>query len=250
MEITPKAIIGKLVADDIRLASVFDESGIDYCCQGDRSLAVAAADAAIPAEVLVRQLQAVAALPAETASSASDFTHWPLDLLADYIEKKHHRYITEQTPRLQVLLDKIATVHYRQHPELKRIQLLFTESAGELAMHLKKEELMLFPVIRKLAQAAAPGTIGQAAHQVSVQERIDQMHREHHAEGERFRKIRELSKDYLVPADGCSSYRAAFLLLEAFEADLHQHIHLENNILFPGAIALEQAHQPDITKNS
>ena len=169
-----------------------------------------------------------------------DYKSWPLDLLAEYIEKKHHRYVEEKIPVLRQFLDKLCNVHGERHPELYKINELFTASAGELASHMKKEELILFPFIKKMVNAKLVNVALQSPQFGTVENPITLMMQEHDNEGQRFRDIAELTDNYNPPADGCNTYKVTFAMLEEFEKDLHLHIHLENNILFPAAVKLEQ----------
>jgi regulator of cell morphogenesis and NO signaling len=174
------------------------------------------------------------------SESATDYKSWPIDLLADYIEKKHHRYVEAKTLEIKPYLDKICKVHGERHPELLEIQKQFNASAGELAAHMKKEEFILFPFVRKMAKAKHEGLNVDAPHFGTVQNPVQLMMSEHSTEGDRFRNIEGLSNNYTPPSDGCSTYRVTYALLKEFEQDLHLHIHLENNILFPKAIELEK----------
>lgn len=238
MHISKENIIGAVVAEDYRMAGIFEQAGIDFCCNGNRTIAAACNERNLPADELVARLQHAIGVPKEEA--AVDYKSWPLDLLADYVEKKHHRYVTTQIPVIQSFLGKIVSVHGGRHPELAEIKEHFNDCAEELTNHMKKEELMLFPFIRTMVEAKLAGNKKVAAPFGTVQNPIRMMMHEHDTEGERFRKIKELSNQYTAPADGCNTYRAAFAMLKEFEEDLHLHIHLENNILFPGSIALEQ----------
>lgn len=150
MNITDKSIIGELVANDYRTASVFKKYNLDFCCQGNRTIQDACDKKNIDSKNVLEDL--VSVIQSKSESSA-DFKSWPLDLLADYIEKKHHRYVEAKTQEIKPYLDKICKVHGTHHPELFEIQEHFNASAGELAMHMKKEELVLFPFVRKLVQA-------------------------------------------------------------------------------------------------
>jgi len=241
MNISKESIIGTIVAEDYRTAGVFEQAGIDFCCNGNRNIEVACREQKIEAEELVSLLQQTVDAPSRKEEGISDYKLWPLDLLADYIEKKHHRYVNEQTPVIQAFLEKIVRVHGRRHPELAEIKAHFDACAGELTAHMKKEELMLFPFIRKMVQAKQEDSKEIVAPFGTVQNPIRMMMHEHDTEGERFRRIKELSSQYTVPEDGCSTYKAAYQNLQAFEDDLHLHIHLENNILFPRCIVLEQS---------
>lgn len=237
MSITEKSIIGELVVQDYRTASVFKNHGIDFCCNGNRTIEEACDKKKADTAKLIEELEQ--AIVSENNSS-TDYSSWPLDLLADYVEKKHHRYVETKIQEIKPFLNKVVKVHGAQHPELAEIEELFNASAGELTMHMKKEELVLFPFIRKMAEAKANGQSIPTPHFGTVQNPINMMHHEHDAEGERFRKISELTNNYTPPTDACNTYRVTFSLLKEFEEDLHLHIHLENNILFPKAIQMEQ----------
>ncbi len=229
--------IGQFVAEDYRTAAVFSKYKIDFCCNGNRTIQEACEKKGIDSNDLLDELQSVLSNKGE---QSIDYKSWPLDLLADYIEKKHHRYVEEKIPVLRQFLDKLCRVHGERHPELLKINQLFTASAGELAAHMKKEELILFPFVKKMVSATL-NTVTVAAPQFgTVKNPIEVMMQEHDNEGERFREIAALTDNYNPPADACNTYRVTFAMLEEFEKDLHLHIHLENNILFPKAIKLEQ----------
>lgn len=236
MNIQENQIIGELVAKDYRTASVFKKYGIDFCCQGNRTIDEACQKKNIDSKSVVNDLDAIIQAQGE---NATDYKSWPLDLLADYIEKKHHRYVETKIQEILPFLEKIMKVHGDRHPELITVFDEFKESSGELTMHMKKEELILFPFIRKMVKATLDGTSVQAPFG-TVQNPISMMMSEHVAEGERFQKIADLTNNYTPPADACNTYKVTFALLKEYEEDLHMHIHLENNILFPKAIALEQ----------
>lgn len=238
MNITEKSNIGELVAQDYRTASVFKNFGIDFCCNGNRSIETACEKKNIEANDLINELKKISL--SSNNSNLTDFSSWSLDLLADYIEKKHHRYVESKIGEIKPFLNKIVKVHGEQHPELTEVEKLFNASAGELTMHMKKEELVLFPFIRKMAEAKQTNQPIPSPHFGTVQNPINMMHNEHDTEGERFRKISELTNNYTPPADACNTYRVTFSMLKEFEEDLHLHIHLENNILFPKAVEMEK----------
>jgi len=176
----------------------------------------------------------------EEASASSgnaniDFQSWPLDLLADYIEKKHHRYVEKRIEEITPFLQKIVRVHGERHPELLQVEFLFAQSASDFIEYMAKEEQILFPFVREMVT----GQISKASFG-TVQNPISMMMSEHSQEGERFEKIAELTNNFTPPADACNSYQVTFALLKEFDEDLHLHIHLENNILFPKAIDLEK----------
>lgn len=237
MENVLERTIGEIVAADYRTAQVFKNHKIDFCCKGNRSIAEACTPKKINVNQLIEELEAVQQV---RSTDTTDFKTWPLDLLVDYIEKKHHRYVEEKMPILNQYLQKLCQVHGAQHPELFEITEEFKLSSGELAAHMKKEEFILFPHIRKMMSAKASHANLEAPNFGTVQNPVQMMMNEHTVEGDRFAKISQLSNNYTPPADGCNTYRVAFALLNEFEQDLHLHIHLENNILFPKAILLEE----------
>lgn len=237
MKITLNKTIGQMVAEDYRTAQIFKNHKIDFCCRGNRSLQEVAQKNNLDVDTLLKEIDEV---QSQNKNDNTDFKSWPLDLLTDYIEKKHHRYVEESIPVLQQYLNKLCKVHGDRHPELLEINAHFNASAGELAMHMKKEELILFPWIRKMVKAEQQKEDLDKPHFGTVHNPIQIMMQEHDNEGERFRQIATLSDNYSPPVDACNTYRVGFSLLQEFEDDLHRHIHLENNVLFPKAEQLEQ----------
>jgi regulator of cell morphogenesis and NO signaling len=230
--------VGSFVAVNYRTAAVFQKHGIDFCCKGGKSINEVCDNKKIPVDDLLLELNSVLN---QSAEQGKDYQAWPLDKLADHIEKKHHSYVTEAIPALQQFLDKLCRVHGGNHPELFAIKEEFNAAACELTLHMKKEERILFPFIRKMAAASHNNEPYIAPAFDTIENPINMMMAEHDIEGERFRTIAKLSNDYTAPDDGCTTYRVAFSLLKEFEEDLHLHIHLENNILFPRAILLEKS---------
>ncbi|HUH25519.1 MAG TPA: iron-sulfur cluster repair di-iron protein [Flavobacterium sp.] len=237
MEFLKTTTVGEIVTADYKTAALFSKLGIDFCCQGNRTLEEACTQSNLITENIQQELQAIMTTNNE---SSIDFKTWELDLLADYVEKMHHRYVEEKTAVILPLLNKVCKVHGENHPELVEINQLFKESAQDLAAHMKKEELILFPFIRKMVKAKIANQPLEHPHFDTVENPIELMMHEHDAEGERFRRISELSSNYTAPEDACTSYKTVYGLLEHFEKDLHKHIHLENNILFPNSKVLEK----------
>lgn len=228
--------IGNIVAADYRTAAVFKKYGIDFCCKGGRTVEEATAEKGIDAEDIYQDLSA---LP-KGGEADIDFKAWPLDLLADYIEKTHHRYVREKSPILMEFLTKLCQVHGERHPELYEIRALFEASVQDLGDHMLKEDQILFPFVRTMVEAKSAQAPFVQPNFGTVENPIQMMMHEHTAEGERFEKIAALTDGYTPPADACNTYKVAFKMLEEFENDLHRHIHLENNILFPESIAMER----------
>lgn len=236
MNISENSIIGEVVAADYQTASVFKNHNIDFCCNGNKTIADACEQHAIDPQVLIEQLEEATK---GNHISKHDYNSWSLDFLADYIVNQHHRYVEQKIQDIKPLLSKIVEVHGSQYPELLDVQQLFEETSGELTKHMKKEELILFPFIRNMVNAQKNRETLASPVFESVQNPIAMMHHEHDNEGERFRKIAALTKDYTPPIDACNTYKVTLAMLKEFEEDLHLHIHLENNILFPKSIELE-----------
>lgn len=227
--------VGSIVAQNLQIASIFDKYGIDYCCKGNRKLDDVCRLHGLDTEKIEQE---IASMDEITVRSRLDFNGWPIDLLADYIEKTHHRYVQSAIPEIVKKLGKINDVHGDKHPELFKVLRLFKDSAIALTNHMRKEEMILFPFIRSMV-AEGIASSDDISNIGSISNPIKQMMIEHENEGERFTTISGLTKKYSVPDDGCNTYRITMDLLREFDADLHQHIHLENNILFPKALKLE-----------
>ncbi|HEX8060641.1 MAG TPA: hemerythrin domain-containing protein, partial [Cyclobacteriaceae bacterium] len=163
----------------------------------------------------------------------------PLDKLSDYIYEHHHRYLERITPTILGLLEKVSHRHGTQHPELKELKDLFQKSAGELAVHMKKEELILFPFIKNLVRAKTAHTKAGSKLFNTVKSPIQMMEDEHDHEGLMLKHMAELTNNFSIPAGACNSFSSLYKLMDEYSRDIHQHIHLENNVLFPGTVALE-----------
>lgn len=221
--------LGEIVTSDFRTASVFKEVGIDFCCGGKTSLQQACLDKGLDTSVVIERLDA---LSLEPANPSQNFNEWKLDFLADYIVNTHHRYLIKTLPELVFYTQKIATVHGLHHAELLEVAELFGQINIELLQHLKNEEEVLFPAIRKML--AEPSSELRAL----ITSTISRMNGEHEFAGGAMDKINVLTRQYAIPDDACNTYRVALKMLEQFEDDLHIHVHLENNILFPKALLL------------
>ncbi|MBT1690043.1 iron-sulfur cluster repair di-iron protein [Dawidia soli] len=237
METLTTLTLGEIVKKQYRAAEVFEKFGLDFCCMGSQTLEEACRNSQHdPTEVLV----ALQALETDGGDSVN-FDAWPLDLLADYIYQRHHHYVEEKTPIIQGYLDKICAVHGNRHPELYEINRIFKETSGALAVHMKKEELMLFPYIKRLVKAGETHEPVTSSIFGSVSTPIHAMEADHLDEGQQLQKMAALSNDYTPPADACSTYTVTYKMLKDYEKDMHLHIHLENNILFAKAVQLEEA---------
>lgn len=229
--------IGEMVVADYRKAEVFRKYGIDYCCGGKKPLGETCRKKGIDLQAIQQELDDLERRPAD---DRQDFDHWDLDTLANYIVDKHHNYVSAALPILHELTAKVARVHGERHPELVTIARIFNEIATELQVHMQKEERVLFPYIDTMALARRTGASAPPPFFGSVENPIHLMEAEHESAGSGMEEIRRLSNDYTPPSDACTSYRVLFAKLEEFERDLHQHVHLENNLLFPKAIRLQK----------
>jgi regulator of cell morphogenesis and NO signaling len=237
MEYNYQKKVGEVVADDFRAAAVFQKYGIDFCCKGNISIDEACEINHIMTEDVMRELKLL--LSADN-NQPVDYKSWNANFLVDFIVGKHHRYVEEKTPVILTYLAKLCDRHGARHPELYEINRLFSESSAALAQHMKKEELILFPRIRNIAASVSGSRQDVTVPSGMVQQPIEMMMDEHDAEGERFKRIDTLTNHYQPPADACTTYKVTYAMLQEFENDLHLHIHLENNILFPKAVEMEK----------
>lgn len=235
MELASERTVRDLASANPGAARIFESFGIDYCCGGERSLAQACSAAKVSVQEVI---DALGQTPAQREDR--DWQEASLAELINHIIEKHHAYVRAEIPRLVALLAKVVRVHGQNHPELEKVEVSFQALAEELTLHLLKEERMLFPYIVQLEDAAKRGSRPAPAMFGAVQNPVRMMMMEHDSAGELLREMRETTNGYGVPEDGCMSYTMLYRALPEFEADLHQHIHLENNILFPRAIELEE----------
>jgi regulator of cell morphogenesis and NO signaling len=220
-------------------ARIFEKFGIDYCCGGSRSLTDACANAHLTLEEVLSELERNAASMPADDSARQGLERGTLGQLVEHIVGTHHVYVKQELPRLQQLLNKVVTVHGKLHPELVRIQQVFQGMSAELTSHMMKEEHILFPYIAALENAVNSGQPRPRPAFGTVSNPVHMMELEHDSAGAALKEISSLSSNYGPPEGACFSYRTLYSALKEFEADLHQHIHLENNILFPRAIAME-----------
>ena len=217
---------------------VFETLKIDYCCGGNRSLTEACASAGVEVDNVISELSALGKSVAGD-SAAMDFQQLSLSELIAHIVETHHVFTKAEMVRIQALAEKVIDVHGANHPELPSLGELFQRLCVDLGPHMIKEELVLFPYIVAIEQSVTHGEPVPFAPFGTVQNPVRMMMMEHDTAGDLLRKLREVTSDYQVPADACISYRTLYQALENFEKDLHQHIHLENNLLFPKAVERE-----------
>jgi regulator of cell morphogenesis and NO signaling len=221
--------IGEIVAHDYRAASIFKDAGIDFCCGGKMSIEKTCSEKGINPASLLETIQKLESTPNTTTHN---FNEWELGFLCDYIVNTHHKFVLKTLPELVQYTSKISLVHGDRHPELKEVELLFAQINKELLQHLKNEEEVLFPAIKAALINTSP------EEKKLIQTEISRMSGEHEFAGGAMDKINVLTKNYLIPADSCNTYQVTLKLLQHFEDDLHTHVHLENNILYPKALKI------------
>jgi len=240
MTTTAERTVRELALENTAATRVFEKLGIDYSCGGNKSLGDACRASNLSVDQVIDSLE----MAEEAAHAAQKDRNWQTEPLADliaHIENTHHKYTREEMARLVPLLDKVCSVRGKNHPELQQVRASFLSLVQELTMHMMKEERVLFPYIVRMEEAVIqkdpvlPPPFG------SVQNPVSMMEHEHDSARNALRAMREASCGYTPPGDACISYQTLYKALAEFEADLHQHIHLENNILFPRAIAMERS---------
>lgn len=230
--------LGQIAAKDLRKAQVFKKYGLDFCCGGKKTVKEACAEKGLDVTKIEQELQQA---DKNSVTRPLPYDDWSLDFLADYIVNTHHSYVKKALPDLRTYAAKVARVHGNRHPELIAIQQLVEEVNAELTTHLLKEEKVLFPYIKEMVTSANNGQpAAHKAHFGTVQNPISMMEMEHEMAGQALQEIRTRSDNFSLPDDACASYSLLYRMLDEFESDLHIHVHLENNILFPKALSMEK----------
>jgi len=223
--------LAQIVNENHQTATVFEKYSLDFCCRGKRSLEKACTENNLPIETVIGELNTMSG---KNQSSAIDFDTVSLTELTNYIVSTHHDYTKKELPQIFAWLQKVSAKHGERHPELYRIFECFACLKEELEDHMRKEEFILFPRIREMENSKDYTKINP----VYLQAPVTVMEHEHEQAGNLLKEIHRFSNNYIPPADACTTYRLSFAALEALEIDLHSHIHLENNLLFPKAIKL------------
>lgn len=230
--------LAQIVMEDHRNAFVFEKYHLDFCCKGKRSLEQACAEQHINATDVINELSHTVSTGTGTCALEFPFDKMSLTQLADYIVTTHHAYVKKEAKQILAWLEKVAFKHAGRYPELKRILALFTSEKEEMDLHMEKEELILFPRIKELERISKEANGKMTININYLLSPIAILEKEHDYAGSLLEEIRNLSNDYVPPEEACTTNRLAFAALRSFEADLHQHVHLENNILFPKAITM------------
>lgn len=226
-----------IVTENFRAAKIFEKYEIDYCCHGNRLLAEVIKEKNLTAAEIQSQLKQ---LESSEEKDLNNYSEWDLDRLSQYIVNTHHAYVKEASPRIKEHLEKIFNAHGSKYSYLEELRAAFDSIAREMSSHMMKEEQMLFPLIHYLAETKKfnekPKTNGYG----TIKNPIRKMEEEHSSAGEVLSTMKELTNNYSLPKDACTTFKITYEELKEFESDLHKHIHLENNILFPRAIKLEE----------
>ena len=230
--------IGEIAAKDLRKAEVFKKYGIDFCCGGKKTLKQVCKNKGV--DIATVEAELAKAEQTSITSAGNEFNRWQPDFLADYIYNQHHIYYYEVQPVITDLLLKVVTRHGAHHPELIALQSLYKLLVTELDTHFIKEEKVVFPFIKALVKAKVTGDLELLQSQPSLTEPIQMMESEHEAAGEILDNIRHLTNNYAIPADACNSFQFLYKKIKELDEDLQQHIHLENNLLFPKALTIEK----------
>lgn len=227
--------VGEFVAEDFRTARVFEKYGIDFCCGGKAALSEACREKDVDPVTIQSEIETARSEPLERSQN---YAAWGLPFLADYIVNTHHGYLNENTRQIAVYVRKIAEVHGAHHPEVIEIAGIFDQIAADMEAHLREEEEVLFPAIKRIDAARKSGVEAETTDLNVLKVSLGKLNREHDAIGDAVHTIRDLSKGYAIPADVCTTFVLTYRKLKEFEDDLHKHVHLENNILFPKAARL------------
>jgi len=227
-------VVGELVAGNPGLARVFEKLGIDYCCGGKQTLEEACRGKGLDLGAVMEHIHSSAGGP---STEMVDVSGMSLTELADHIERTHHAYLKQELPRLQPLVEKIAAKHSDKNPQLPQLPIVYSAFRCELEAHMAKEEQVLFPLIRKIDDASSDGACACGG----IENPIAVMEIEHQHAGDAVGLMRRITDDFTTPAEACNTYRAVMAALAELEADLHQHVHKENNVLFPRAVTAAHA---------
>jgi regulator of cell morphogenesis and NO signaling len=233
-EIMTKSL-AQIVNNNHRAASVFEKYHLDFCCKGKRTLQQACEESQLNITEVISELEMTEL--GNSSTIAIKYEKLSLAQLSEYIVMTHHSYVKKEMPQILAYLEKVASKHSERHPELLKIFELFAAVTEEMEQHMEKEELVLFPRINEIEKWVSEGT-GIRINHTYLQAPINMMEQEHDHAGEMLAEINRLTDNYHPPADACTTYKLSFAALQAFEMDLHRHVHLENNILFPKALQL------------
>ncbi|GAB6283724.1 MAG: iron-sulfur cluster repair di-iron protein [Ignavibacterium sp.] len=228
--------LSEIVKKDFKTAPIFEKYNLDFCCGGNRTLKESCEKNNIDLFLIIDELNSI---QNKNSFESLNFNNWELDFLSEYIINVHHSYVRNNIPLITSHSEKVVVKHSEHHPEVIKVKGIFDEVKMELLSHLNKEEQILFPYIKSLVTAKKMNTKVQAQFG-TIANPIRMMETEHENAGNAFHLIYRLTNNYTIPPDACNTFVLFYKELDAYEKDLHKHIHLENNILFPKAIELEK----------
>ena len=236
-QMTPSSAttVGAIAADDFRTARVFENHCVDFCCGGNSTLAAICREKGLDLATLQREIAEAKSAPVDRSHN---YASWALPFLADYIVNTHHAYLNENTAQIAAYAHKIAGVHGTHHHEVVEIDAIFAKIATDMAAHLRDEVEVLFPAIKRIDAARKAGNPPEALDVEAIRTSLVKLDHEHQEIGDAVHRIRHLANGYAIPGDVCNTFAVTYQKLREFEDDLHKHVHLENNILFPKAARL------------
>jgi regulator of cell morphogenesis and NO signaling len=238
MNFSPETRVNEIALSNPGARRVLEDAGVDYCRGGGKSLQDACLHAGVTADEILKRLRQNSEL---AGPADAEWTNASLADLTRHIRERHHQYVRDSIPRVRALLAKIREKHGEKHREIEEIEKLFGDVAREMTAPMQKEEQILFPYIDSVERSASGNGSLEPPFFQTVKNPIHAMMKVHDSVGELVRRIFKASNEYKAPADACTSYQATYQELRQFEEDLHLHVHLENNILFPRVVELEAA---------
>lgn len=227
--------IGDIVAEDYRTASVFEKYGIDFCCGGGVPLTTACQTNNLDCQAVQQEINEAKSEPLDRSQN---YATWELSFLADFIVNTHHGYLNEEMAPIAAYAHKISDVHGGKHPEVIKIATIFDKIVSDMKGHLIEEEEVLFPAIKRAEAVKKKGASPAKEDKETIRSSLEKLQREHEEIGDAVHEIRHLANNYAIPEDVCNSFVVTYKKLKEFEDDLHRHVHLENNILFPKAMQI------------
>lgn len=228
--------LAEIVTNQFQAASVFEKYNLDYCCKGKRTLQQACLEQNVPVDIVLVDLDNIA----QSTGNQLDYNNIKLYQLSEYIVHAHHAYVKKEMPQIISFLQKVSSKHGTKHPELYKISELFFELSIEMTEHMNKEETILFPRIKHIEKLGIEPIPLDSTMNDYIQSPIINLEHEHEEAGNKMSEIRLLTNNYTPPSDACTTFKLMYACLNAFEIDLHHHVHLENSILFPKALLLEK----------
>ena len=229
--------LGDIVTKNFKAAGIFEKYNLDYCCGGGKTIEQACLENGTDPKVIYSEIEKIDSVKVEIPERIDD---WELDLIVDYIINHHHKFVRYMIPLISMHTEKVASAHGQNHPETKEVAKIFNAVYKELKQHMMKEEEILFPYIKYITKVNKGEAKFEKPYFGRIGNPINMMELEHQSAGESMYKIRKLTNNYNPPSDACDAFKICLKELKEFEEDHHKHVHLENNVLFPKAVLLEE----------